>query len=124
LYTSCSTDGIEACKKIRETQKLPIIILSAKGQELDKITGLRVGADDYVTKPFSPLELAARIKSQLRRTRNYLVDLSFSKAIIHSWYTFEKSEKKLKLIRENHSIQRRYGALATNWKKEVLLVEL
>jgi DNA-binding response OmpR family regulator len=51
-------------------------MLSAKGQELDKITGLSVGADDYVTKPFSPLELVARIKSQLRRTRNYMVDLS------------------------------------------------
>ncbi|MBY3618083.1 response regulator transcription factor [Acinetobacter sp. CUI P1] len=69
-------DGIEACIKIREKQKFPIIMLSAKGQELDKITGLSVGADDYVTKPFSPLELVARIKSQLRRTRNYMVELS------------------------------------------------
>ncbi|WHY17901.1 response regulator transcription factor [Paenibacillus sp. G2S3] len=69
-------DGIETCIKIRETQKFPIIMLSAKGQELDKITGLSVGADDYVTKPFSPLELVARIKSQLRRTRNYMVELS------------------------------------------------
>lgn len=64
-------DGLQACIRIRETQKFPIIMLSAKGQELDKITGLSVGADDYVTKPFSPLELVARIKSQLRRTRNY-----------------------------------------------------
>lgn len=69
-------DGIEACIKIRETQKFPIIMLSAKGQELDKITGLSVGADDYVTKPFSPLELVARVKSQLRRTRNYMADLN------------------------------------------------
>jgi DNA-binding response OmpR family regulator len=69
-------DGLEACIKIRETQKFPIIMLSAKGQELDKITGLSVGADDYVTKPFSPLELVARIKSQLRRTRNYLGDMA------------------------------------------------
>ncbi|MNI56382.1 Alkaline phosphatase synthesis transcriptional regulatory protein PhoP [compost metagenome] len=68
-------DGIEACIKIRETRKFPIIMLSAKGQELDKITGLSVGADDYVTKPFSPLELVARIKSQLRRTRNYLQEM-------------------------------------------------
>ncbi|AIQ53713.1 response regulator transcription factor [Paenibacillus sp. FSL R7-0331] len=67
-------DGLEACIKIRETRKFPIIMLSAKGQELDKITGLSVGADDYVTKPFSPLELVARIKSQLRRTRSYLGD--------------------------------------------------
>lgn len=69
-------DGLEACIKIRETQKFPIIMLSAKGQELDKITGLSVGADDFVTKPFSPLELVARIKSQLRRTRNYMGDLA------------------------------------------------
>ncbi|OMC74343.1 DNA-binding response regulator [Paenibacillus odorifer] len=72
-------DGIEACIKIRETQKFPIIMLSAKGQELDKITGLSVGADDYVTKPFSPLELVARVKSQLRRTRNYMADLNAAK---------------------------------------------
>ncbi|MBY9081606.1 response regulator transcription factor [Paenibacillus sp. HN-1] len=65
-------DGLEACMKIRETEKFPIIMLSAKGQDLDKITGLSLGADDYVTKPFSPLELVARIKSQLRRTRQYL----------------------------------------------------
>jgi DNA-binding response OmpR family regulator len=69
-------DGLEACIKIRETRKFPIIMLSAKGQELDKITGLSVGADDYVTKPFSPLELVARIKSQLRRTRSYLGDMA------------------------------------------------
>ncbi|MEC0180955.1 response regulator transcription factor [Paenibacillus peoriae] len=64
-------EGIEACMKIRETEHFPIIMLSAKGQDMDKITGLSVGADDYVTKPFSPLELVARIKSQLRRVRKY-----------------------------------------------------
>ncbi|TKH41306.1 DNA-binding response regulator [Paenibacillus terrae] len=64
-------DGIEACMKIRETEHFPIIMLSAKGQDMDKITGLSVGADDYVTKPFSPLELVARVKSQLRRIRKY-----------------------------------------------------
>ncbi|WP_348625080.1 response regulator transcription factor [Paenibacillus peoriae] len=64
-------DGVEACMKFRETEHFPIIMLSAKGQDMDKITGLSVGADDYVTKPFSPLELVARIKSQLRRVRKY-----------------------------------------------------
>lgn len=64
-------DGVEACMKIRETEHFPIIMLSAKGQDMDKITGLSVGVDDYVTKPFSPLELVARIKSQLRRVRKY-----------------------------------------------------
>ena len=60
-------DGIRATLKIREKNVLPIIILSAKSEDADKILGLNVGADDYVTKPFNPLELIARVKSQLRR---------------------------------------------------------
>ena len=60
-------DGIRAIMKIREESKLPIIVLSAKGGDADKILGLNVGADDYVTKPFNPLELVARVKSQIRR---------------------------------------------------------
>ena len=60
-------DGIRATLKIREENALPIIILSAKSEDADKILGLNVGADDYVTKPFNPLELVARVKSQLRR---------------------------------------------------------
>ncbi|MDW2798596.1 response regulator transcription factor [Clostridium boliviensis] len=60
-------DGLSMCKKIRETNNIPIIMLSAKSTDLDKILGLGTGADDYVTKPFNPLELTARVKSQLRR---------------------------------------------------------
>ena len=60
-------DGIRTCLKIRENQNLPIIMLSAKGEDSDKILGLNVGADDYITKPFNHLELVARVKSQLRR---------------------------------------------------------
>ncbi|GKV64395.1 MULTISPECIES: response regulator transcription factor [unclassified Sporosarcina] len=60
-------DGITATFKIREVQNIPIIMLSAKVEDSDKIHGLSVGADDYVTKPFHPLELMARVKSQLRR---------------------------------------------------------
>ena len=60
-------DGIRATLKIRENNSVPIIILSAKSEDSDKILGLNVGADDYVTKPFNPLELVARVKSQLRR---------------------------------------------------------
>ncbi len=60
-------DGIQACLKIREEQHMPIIMLSAKSQDMDKIYGLSTGADDYMTKPFNPLELVARVKSQLRR---------------------------------------------------------
>lgn len=60
-------DGLSATIKIREEQNIPIIILSAKSEDTDKITGLNFGADDYVTKPFNPLELMARVKSQMRR---------------------------------------------------------
>ena len=59
-------DGLSMCKKIRENNNIPIIMLSAKSTDLDKILGLGTGADDYVTKPFNPLELTARVKSQLR----------------------------------------------------------
>ena len=60
-------DGIEVCKKIRETSDIPIVMLSAKAGEMDKVVSLGAGADDYVTKPFSPLELVARVKAQMRR---------------------------------------------------------
>lgn len=60
-------DGMETCIKIRENRNLPIIMLSAKSEDMDKIMGLTTGADDYVAKPFNPLELIARVKSQLRR---------------------------------------------------------
>lgn len=60
-------DGIRATLKIREESSIPIIILSAKSEDRDKILGLNIGADDYITKPFNPLELVARVKSQIRR---------------------------------------------------------
>lgn len=60
-------DGIRATMKLREKSNIPVIILSAKSEDADKILGLNIGADDYVTKPFNPLELVARVKSQLRR---------------------------------------------------------
>lgn len=60
-------DGISATDKIREQENIPIIILSAKSEDTDKILGLQIGADDYITKPFNPMELVARVKSQLRR---------------------------------------------------------
>ncbi len=62
-------DGIHTCKKIRENNSIPIIFLTAKSEDADKILGLNIGADDYVTKPFNPLELVARVKSNLRRYR-------------------------------------------------------
>lgn len=60
-------DGLEVCREVRRERNIPIIMLSAKSEDIDKIHGLTSGADDYMTKPFSPLELIARIKSQLRR---------------------------------------------------------
>lgn len=63
--------GLLICQKIREKHNFPIIMLTAKDAEIDKITGLTLGADDYITKPFRPLELVARVKAQLRRYKRY-----------------------------------------------------
>jgi DNA-binding response OmpR family regulator len=60
-------DGLEICRRIRETLHLPIILLSARSSDLDKVLGLSIGADDYMVKPFTPIELIARVKAQLRR---------------------------------------------------------
>ncbi|MCM1325209.1 MAG: VanR-ABDEGLN family response regulator transcription factor [Bacteroidales bacterium] len=64
-------DGLTLCRHIRETRTYPIIMLTAKDEEVDKITGLSLGADDYITKPFRPLEVVARVKAQLRRYKSY-----------------------------------------------------
>lgn len=75
-------DGFHICQKIRESYTYPIIMLTAKDEETDKITGLTLGADDYITKPFKPLELLARVKSQLRRYKKYNSPQSEEKNII------------------------------------------
>lgn len=64
-------DGFRICRKIREKYFYPVIMLTAKGEDVDKIMGLAIGADDYITKPFNPLEVAARVKTQLRRYMRY-----------------------------------------------------
>ncbi len=69
-------DGYEICRAIREKHTYPILMLTAKEEEIDKITGLALGADDYVTKPFRPLELVARVKAQLRRYTRYNIGQS------------------------------------------------
>ncbi|MBE7055404.1 MAG: response regulator, partial [Ruminococcaceae bacterium] len=61
-------DGFEVCKKVREKQSTPIIMLTARDEEVDKVLGLELGADDYITKPFSVRELLARVKANIRRT--------------------------------------------------------
>ena len=64
-------DGFTLCRRIREQHLFPILMLTARGEDLDKITGLTLGADDYITKPFNPLELVARVKTRLRRCTRY-----------------------------------------------------
>ena len=71
-------DGIQTLSRIREHHNMPVIFLTAKGEDTDKILGLNIGADDYVTKPFNPVELLARVKSQLRRYLELGSDLSRS----------------------------------------------
>lgn len=75
-------DGIEACMKIREERNMPIIMLSAKSEDIDKIQGLSSSADDYLSKPFNPLELIARVKSQLRRYKKYNIETESNKSVI------------------------------------------
>lgn len=78
-------NGLQICKKIREQYRYPVIMLTAKGEEIDKIMGLTLGADDYITKPFLPLELVARVKAQLRRYKRYNVGKEQEEdVIVHS----------------------------------------
>lgn len=72
-------DGIQMTMKVREKHDFPIIMLSAKSEDIDKVTGLNIGADDYMTKPFVPMELLARVSSQLRRYHKYLEATSTQK---------------------------------------------
>ena len=69
-------DGLDVCRELRRTSKVPIIMITARGEETDRVVGLELGADDYVTKPFSVRELTARIKAVLRRTENEKAEIS------------------------------------------------
>lgn len=90
-------DGIKATFKIRETKNIPIIMLSAKSEDSDKILGLNVGADDYITKPFNPLELIARVKSQLRRYMGFGSGKESSDEISVNGLVLNKSAKTVKV---------------------------
>jgi DNA-binding response OmpR family regulator len=90
-------DGISATYKIREKKNIPIIILSAKSEDTDKILGLQVGADDYVTKPFNPMELVARVKSQLRRYVTFGTFEGIRKVVDLNGLTLEKETKEVKV---------------------------
>ncbi len=91
--------GLEMCKKIRETNNIPVIMLSAKSADLDKILGLQTGADDYVVKPFNPLELTARVKSQLRRYTQLNPNSN-----VHETAKSEISIRGLTINKENHKV--------------------
>ena len=92
-------NGLEMCKKIRETNNIPIIMLSAKSTDLDKILGLGTGADDYVVKPFNPLELTARVKSQLRRYTQLNPNSN-----VHETLKNEISIRGLTINKDNHKV--------------------
>lgn len=87
-------DGFTICRKIRETHTYPIIMLTSKVASGDKINGLALGADDYVTKPFDPIELVARVKAQLRRYKKYNVAQSGENIIVHSGLTLDLTTRK------------------------------
>ena len=89
-------DGFSLCAKIREIYTYPIIMLTARVEDVDKITGLTIGADDYVTKPFNPLELLARVKAQLRRYKQYSVNGGQNSEVFES--------KGLVINRKEHTV--------------------
>jgi len=107
-------DGFELCRMIRESYTYPVIMLTAKVEDLDKINGLTIGADDYVTKPFNPLELVARVKAQLRRVTRYSSSapqaqqdecLDFAGLFMNkTTHECEFNERKLKLTPTEFSI--------------------
>ncbi len=91
-------DGFTLCRHIREEHFYPIIMLTAKVEDMDKITGLTLGADDYITKPFNPLELVARVKTQLRRYKRY----NNSTGVVENKQTEEYDICSLHIEKESH----------------------
>lgn len=89
-------DGYDLCKRIREVSRIPILFLSAKSDETDKILGLAIGGDDYITKPFSPKEVAFRVKAQLRRAGYYEEEMAAQpKKISVGPFTMDESETEV-----------------------------
>lgn len=95
-------NGIEACLKIREEREMPIIMLSAKSEDMDKILGLNTGADDYLTKPFNPLELVARVRSQLRRYKRFNNTLAKEELVVKQDNVLEIDEISINI--ETHEV--------------------
>ncbi len=97
-------DGIRMTMKLREKYDFPVIMLSAKSEEVDKITGLNIGADDYVTKPFTPMELMARVNSQLRRYRKFLEKLA-PKENVHVIGGLEINEEAVEVTMDGNLVK-------------------
>ncbi len=92
-------DGIEVCKRVRQTSDVPILMLTARDEDVDKIIGLEVGADDYLTKPFNPRELVARVKSILRRTTPERRERE-SEQIIHGDLRVDAGRREVRVLEE------------------------
>ena len=104
-------DGIEVCQRIREKSNVPIIMLTAKGEDMDKIMGFEYGADDYMTKPFSPAELTARIDALYRRigsdTQSDSVELTQGPFVLNTRNrTLDKEGKRIKLTQVEYAIMK------------------
>lgn len=91
------TDGLSICKNIREKYHFPIIMITAKNADSDKILGLSYGADDYITKPFNPLEVVARVKAQLRRYKEYAESTTDVDSIYYKGLTLNKKSKQVSI---------------------------
>ncbi|SDK81858.1 response regulator transcription factor [Natronincola ferrireducens] len=98
-------DGTKTTIKIRENSNVPIIFLSAKSEDMDKILGLNIGADDYITKPFNPMELLARVNSNLRRYTNYLNNNAESKEDIIKIGGVELKDESKELLVDGESVK-------------------
>ena len=99
-----SLNGIEVCKMIRQNYNIPILFLSANSAQHDKVLGLGVGADDYITKPFDPLELIARVKAHIRRWQEYSENISISKNKIIHFDEFTINRNAYKVMRNIEEI--------------------
>lgn len=97
-------DGFALCRKIREKYTYPVIMLTARTEDVDKITGLTLGADDYITKPFSPLEMVARVKAQIRRHTRYNIGVKLENAMDFSGIVINQDTHECALYGEPLSL--------------------
>lgn len=95
-----SMDGFEICRGIREKKNIPLMMVSAKKEDIDKIRALGLGADDYMTKPFSPSELVARIHAHITRYQQLTGHTSFSEKIVHGSIVIEKNARRVRVLEQ------------------------